>query len=70
MKRKIVVIGGGLAGSLLCNELVKRADVTLLEIGRRDSIDYPHIAFDNKKLAEVATFCLGGGGTPISGTTA
>ncbi|HBG19757.1 MAG TPA: hypothetical protein DDY32_10930 [Desulfobulbaceae bacterium] len=63
MRKKIVVIGGGLAGSLLCNKLVKDADVTLLEIGRKNSIQYPKIAFDRKKLAEVATFCYGGGGT-------
>lgn len=60
---KIVVIGGGLAGSLLCNELAKHTSVTLLEIGRKESIHYPKISFDRKKLAEVATFCFGGGGT-------
>lgn len=63
MKNKIVVIGGGLAGSLICNKLAKYADVTLLEIGGKDSIQYPQIGYDNKKLAEVSTFCLGGGGT-------
>ena len=63
MKTKIVVIGGGLAGSLICNELVKRADVTLLEAGTKNSIKYPEISFDKKKLAEVGTFCFGGGGT-------
>lgn len=63
MKNQIVVIGGGLAGSLICNELVKHADVTLLEVGCKDSIQYPRVSFDNKKLAEVSTFCFGGGGT-------
>lgn len=63
MRKKIVVIGAGLAGSLLCNELAGRADVTLLEIGRKESIHYPKINFDRKKLAAVATFCFGGGGT-------
>ena len=65
MKKRIVVIGSGLAGSLLCNELVKHADVTLLEVGPKNSIEYPQISFDNKKLAHVATFCLGGGGTTV-----
>lgn len=63
MKKKIVVIGGGLAGSLICNKLAKHADVTLLEIGKKNSIEYPRIGFDKKKLAHVATFCFGGGGT-------
>jgi GMC oxidoreductase len=63
MKKKIVVIGSGLAGSLICNELVEHADVTLLEIGNKNSIRYPQISFDKKKLAEVNTFCFGGGGT-------
>lgn len=60
---KIVVIGGGLAGSLICNRLAGQADVTLLEVGGENSIQYPRIGFDKKKLAEVSTFCFGGGGT-------
>jgi hypothetical protein len=63
MKKKVVVIGAGLAGSLICNELVKHFDVTLLEKGNRNSIEYPKIEFIKKKLAEVNTFCFGGGGT-------
>lgn len=60
---KVVVIGGGLAGSLICNELADHAEVLLLEIGSKNSIQYPRIDFDKKKLAEVSTFCFGGGGT-------
>lgn len=63
MKNRIVVIGGGLAGSLICNELIKHADVTLLEVGSKNAIQYPRISFVKKKLAEVSTFCFGGGGT-------
>jgi choline dehydrogenase-like flavoprotein len=62
-KRSVVVIGAGLAGSLLCNELANDADVTLLEIGEKDRIRYPKIVFDRKPLAHVHTFCYGGGGT-------
>jgi len=63
MKKKVVVIGGGLAGCLLCNELANHADVTLLEAGSKDSITYPKISYDHRKLAAVPTFCFGGGGT-------
>ena len=63
MKKKIIVIGGGLAGCLLCNELADHADVTLLEVGSKDSIHYPNIGYDHKQLAAVPTFCYGGGGT-------
>jgi hypothetical protein len=63
MKKKVVVVGGGLAGSLLCNELVKYHDVTLLERGSKNRIQFPPIHFLNKKFGEVNTFCHGGGGT-------
>jgi choline dehydrogenase-like flavoprotein len=61
--RRIVVIGGGLAGSLICNELARDADVTLLEIGQQDRIHYPDVGYDRKPLGHVRTFCFGGGGT-------
>jgi len=63
MKKKIVIIGSGLAGSLLCNELVKHYDVTLLEKGRKNSFQFARIKFIKKNLAEVPTFCFGEGGT-------
>ena len=63
MRKKVVVIGSGLAGTLICNELVKYADVTLLEAGEKDTFRYPEVDFIKKKFAEVKTFCIGGGGT-------
>ena len=63
MSKKIVVIGSGLAGTLLCNELGKTAEVTLLEAGERDRIYFPEINYLNKRFAEVNTFCIAGGGT-------
>ena len=63
MKKTIVVIGSGLAGSLLCNELVKTNKVTLLEKGGRNGISFPAVHCVNKKLAEVNTCCFGRGGT-------
>lgn len=63
MKKKIVVIGAGLSGSLICNELVKNSNVTLLEVGEKNAISYTKIQFLQKNFAAVKTFCLGGGGT-------
>jgi len=63
MKRILVVIGSGLAGSLLCNELVQYFDVTLLEKGPKGSIKIPDIQCIKKDLAEISTFCFGQGGT-------
>lgn len=63
MRKRVVVIGAGLSGSLLCNELAADTDVTLLEIGERDRISYPAIRYDRRPLAQVPTFCFGGGGT-------
>ena len=31
MKKKILIIGSGLAGTLICNELVKSCEVTLVD---------------------------------------
>lgn len=63
MKKNIVVIGAGLAGSLISNELANKCNVTLLETGEKNAISYPKIEFIQKSFADVKTFCLGGGGT-------
>ena len=34
MKKNIIVIGAGLAGTLVCNELADKSNVTLLKQGR------------------------------------
>ena len=63
MKKNIIVIGAGLAGTLICNELAKICNVTLLEVGGKNNTGYPEINFIQKRFAAVKTFCLGGGGT-------
>lgn len=63
MKKSIAVIGSGLAGTLLSNELNSRADVTLLEAGEKDRIRFPKIDYLGKHFAEVNTLCIAGGGT-------
>jgi hypothetical protein len=61
--KNIVVIGSGLAGTLIGNELTKKCNVTLLEVGHKNIVSYPNIKFVHKKFAGVKTFCWGGGGT-------
>ena len=60
--KNIIVIGSGLAGSLICNDLASEANVTLLEHGEKDVISYPDTHFKSKKLAPCNTFCYSGGG--------
>lgn len=61
--KNVVVIGSGLAGTLIANELAKTSKVTLLEKGYKDSITYPEVNYINKDFGAVKTFCYGGGGT-------
>jgi choline dehydrogenase-like flavoprotein len=63
MKTHVLVIGSGLAGTLICNEFVKDARVTLLEAGAENIYSYPEIAFLQKEFGSVKTCCIGGGGT-------
>ena len=63
MTKIIVVIGSGLAGSLISNQLVKGCEVTLLERGQKDKIEYPSVVFAQKHFGAVKTFCIGQGGT-------
>lgn len=61
--KNILIIGSGLAGTLVANNLSQDNFVTLLEIGENNSISYPKVAFRNKEFGEVKTFCYAGGGT-------
>jgi len=63
MSTRVVVIGSGLAGSLVCNALAGSADVTLLEKGQEHSLSYPPIEYLWREFAAVRTFCYAGGGT-------
>jgi hypothetical protein len=61
--KNAVIIGSGLAGTLVGNELSKAFKVTILEAGPKNSIQYPSVQFINKDFGLVKTFCRGGGGT-------
>lgn len=63
IRKKIVVIGSGLAGTLIANALAKNCDVTVLEIGPKSGRIYPGMQIHNKELAVGNTFCYGAGGT-------
>ncbi|MCJ8503004.1 GMC oxidoreductase [Desulfatitalea alkaliphila] len=63
MKKKVVIIGSGLAGTLICNLLTDVCDVTLLELGQKAGISYPHLDHVGKHFGAVKTFCFGQGGT-------
>lgn len=64
MRRKVLVIGSGLAGTLIANNLVRKHDVTVLEAGKSDGYEYPHVEYLKKEFGHVMkTFCHGEGGT-------
>jgi hypothetical protein len=61
--KSVVVIGSGLAGTLVSNDLVGDHDVSVLEIGRGTAYDYPSVTYSRKPFGAVKTFCYGAGGT-------
>ena len=63
MKKRIVVIGSGLAGSLICNDLAESCEVILLEAGHKNRVAYPLVNYSLKHFGAVKTFCIGQGGT-------
>jgi hypothetical protein len=63
MKSKsVVIIGAGLAGVTIANELKDKFNVTVLEKGGH-SITLPHTTFLKRKFASSKTYCFGHGGT-------
>lgn len=63
MKRKVIVIGAGLSGTVLANGLSEDFDVLILEKGRKRGYVTPAVRYDGRRLAAVPTFCYGLGGT-------
>ncbi len=62
MKKRCLVIGSGLAGTLIANQMSSYCDVSVLEAGPENAFRYPKVRYLNKELAHVATFCHGAGG--------
>lgn len=63
MTRQCVIIGSGLAGSVLARALNETHDVIVLDSGPEHGIRYPQLRFPRKPLADVKTCALGRGGT-------
>lgn len=62
-KKKVVVIGSGLAGTIISNELSNHFEVVALERGPEEGILLPEIEHLNKSFGTSNTFCYGAGGT-------
>ncbi len=63
MPGKCIVIGSGLAGTVVSNALCRSFDVMLLEVGPPFGIRFPNVKFTQKSLGQVRTFCHAQGGT-------
>lgn len=64
MKEKhFVIIGSGLAGTIISNILAKGHKVSVLEKGKSKKLEYPNLNFIKKSFGESKTFCYGLGGT-------
>lgn len=61
MKRRLVIVGAGLAGVTLANRVESVFNVTVIEKGGRDSFSTPDL--NDYKLAAVPTLAYGQGGT-------
>jgi choline dehydrogenase-like flavoprotein len=61
--KSAVIIGSGLAGSLISKELAKDCEVIMLEAGPENGIRYPNVDFVRKDFGVVKTFCIGAGGS-------
>jgi predicted NAD/FAD-dependent oxidoreductase len=64
MKSKIIIIGSGLAGITIANELIKHCDVTVIEKGPSEGVVLPKKRFLSKNFGVGPTYC-----NPVGGTT-
>ena len=62
MRKHCTIIGSGLGGTLVANELAEHCDVSVIETGPKNGIVYPRFTEADKKLGHVRTFCHGAGG--------
>ncbi|EKO3414205.1 hypothetical protein KW497_19670 [Vibrio fluvialis] len=63
MKKKIVIVGSGLAGTTIANELSKLFDVNIIERGDTGSYFIPSKQYITRSFGSSPTYCIGEGGT-------
>jgi hypothetical protein len=63
VQKRAIVIGSGLAGTVLANDLANQFDVLILERGPDTTYTTPTVRYEKRSLAAVPTFCYGVGGT-------
>ncbi|WP_311568594.1 GMC oxidoreductase [Photobacterium arenosum] len=61
--KDIVIIGAGLSGITLANQLIEMYNVTIIERGPKVGITYPEQTFIHRKFGSSNTYCYGTGGT-------
>ncbi len=60
---RVVIVGAGLAGITLANQLVDKYNVILIERGPKDSPELPENRFIHRRFGSSNTYCYGVGGT-------
>ncbi|MCY4495505.1 MAG: GMC oxidoreductase [Acidimicrobiaceae bacterium] len=60
---RIIILGAGLAGITLANQLVEKYSVILVERGPAQGMEFPENSFLNRQFGSSNTYCYGVGGT-------
>lgn len=63
MRNRILVIGSGVGGCTIANELSKENDVTVIECGPKSGHQIPNKIYLAEELGSTPTYCKGLGGT-------
>ncbi|EGR2537674.1 GMC family oxidoreductase [Vibrio cholerae] len=63
MRNRILVIGSGVGGCTIANQLSAENDVTVIECGPKGNYQIPSKTYLNEELGSTPTYCKGLGGT-------
>ncbi len=61
--KRVVIVGAGLAGITLANQLVDKFKVTLIERGPKEGTELPEHSFLQRRFGSSNTYCYAVGGT-------